>query len=131
MLTEIHRHKHSAYTSTFPIYLWEQWTEEVPEETPAEVTPDVTEAETAEEPTPAKEAETETAAETSETPAAEADEDEAVVEEVTKEEEKTEPPPPKMVQVEKQQWSRLNQQTPLWARDPKNITDGARPLLEA
>ncbi|KAF5321366.1 hypothetical protein D9619_001109 [Psilocybe cf. subviscida] len=111
-------HKHSAYTSTFPVYLWEEWTEEVPEETPA-----VTEAETAEEPVPAKEAETETAAETSETPAAETDEDEAVVEEVTKEEEKTEPPPPKMITIEKQQWTRLNQQTPLWARDSKNITD--------
>ena len=91
----------------------------------------MTEAETAEEPTPAKEAESETAAETSETPAAEADEDEAVVEDVTKEEEKTEPPPPKMVTIEKKQWSRLNQQTPLWAREPKNITDGAWLLLTA
>lgn len=121
MLTEIYRHKHSTYTSTFPIYLWEEWEEEVPEETPAEVTPEVTEADTAEEPVPAKEAEAEASAET--------DEDEAVVEEVTKEEEKTEPAPPKMVKVEMKQWSRLNQQTPLWARDPKNITDGMSSIV--
>jgi len=50
-------------------------------------------------------------------PASEADDDEAIVEEVpTQAEDKPEPPPPNMVNVTKEQWSRLNSQPPLWAR---------------
>ncbi|KAF8175376.1 heat shock protein Hsp90 [Pholiota molesta] len=70
-------HKHSKFSSSFPIYLWESWQEE---KTP------------------------------------EADEDEAIVEDITKDDEK-------MVNVTKEQWSHLNAQPPLWSRDPKNITD--------
>ena len=46
------------------------------------------------------------------------DADEATVEDVTKADEgKSEvPPPPKMVNVTKEQWTRLNSQPPLWAR---------------
>jgi len=47
-------------------------------------------------------------------PASESDDDEAIVEEVPKEAENQ--PPPKMVNVTKEQWSRLNSQPPLWAR---------------
>ncbi|KAF8974761.1 Hsp90 protein-domain-containing protein [Flammula alnicola] len=111
-------HKHSAFSSSFPIYLFERWTEEVPDESAVEEVP-------AEE-TPATSSETEKAPEASESPASEVDEDEATVEDVTKEEE-TKPdvelPPQKMVNVTKEQWSRLNSQPPLWARDPKNITE--------
>ncbi|CAA7259747.1 unnamed protein product [Cyclocybe aegerita] len=102
-------HKHSAFSSSFPIYLFERWTEEVPEEI-EEVTPSETEATSSE------------TAEVAETPKADADEDEAIVEDVTIEEEAKEPPPPKMVNVTKEQWSHLNKQPPLWARDPKNVT---------
>jgi len=100
-------HKHSAFSSSFPIYLFEKWTEEVPDESaaPEAAVPD---AETPE---------------ASSLPTSEVDSDEATVEEVTKEEDnKVEPPPQKMVNVTKEQWTQLNKQPPLWARDPKNIT---------
>lgn len=118
---EVHRHKHSKFSSSFPIYLYEQWTEEVPEETPAvtEETPVVEESAS----------ETEGAPEASETPDAEVDEDEAIVEDITKDDEKVELPPPTMVTVTKEQWTHLNSQPPLWARDPKGITDGTRPIM--
>lgn len=91
------RHKHSAFSSTFPIYLFERWTEEVPEE--SQIIPEHgVEKEIA-------------------SPASETDDDEVIVEEVQKEaENKPEPPPPNMVNVTKEQWSRLNSQPPLWAR---------------
>lgn len=93
-------HKHSAYSSTFPIYLFERWEEEVPEEVPA--------------PTSSEEEET---TESTAIPEVDSDEDEALVEDVTKDEEtKVELPSQKMVNVTKEQWSRLNSQQPLWAR---------------
>ncbi|KAF8165360.1 Hsp90 protein-domain-containing protein [Crassisporium funariophilum] len=100
-------HKHSAYSSTFPIYLFEKWTEEVPDESvelPATELPD--------EDTP----------EPSSSSVSAEDDDEATVEDVVKDEE-NETPPPRMVNVTKEAWSRLNSQPPLWARDPKNITE--------
>jgi heat shock protein beta len=98
--------KHSAFSSIFPIYLFERWTEEVPDES-AEPEPAVTEE----------------APEPSESPASRVDSDEAIVEDITKEEETVlEPPPQKMINVTKEQWTQLNRQPPLWARDPKNIT---------
>lgn len=125
----IHSHKHSKFSSIFPIYLYEKWQEEVPDETTVEETPAAAEEIPASSETPAAEetiSETDEAPEASETPAVEIDEDEVVVEDITKEDEKVELPPPKMVNVTKEQWSHLNAQPPLWARDPKNITDGQR-----
>lgn len=92
-------HKHSAFTSSFPIYLFETWTENVPvedETSGAENSPPV-----------------------SESPVPESSDDEAIVEEVLKEDEKA----PKTKTVTKEQWNHLNSQPPLWARDPKSITD--------
>ncbi|KDR83758.1 hypothetical protein GALMADRAFT_670355 [Galerina marginata CBS 339.88] len=104
-------HKHSAFSSTFPIYLFERWTEEVPDES---AVPEAAEAEV----------ETERPSEPSDSSeASEADSDEVIVEEVIKEEEtNVEPPLQKMMNVTKEQWTQLNKQPPLWARDPKNIT---------
>ncbi|GLB33793.1 putative hsp90 protein [Lyophyllum shimeji] len=89
--------KHSSFSSSFPVYLFTQRPEEVPDD------------DTVEEPA------------TTSTP--EADEDEAVVEEVSEESEKKEPPPPKMKTVVVDEWVQLNAQPPIWTRDPKNITD--------
>ncbi|KAF8913882.1 Hsp90 protein-domain-containing protein [Gymnopilus junonius] len=92
--------KHSAFSSAFPIYLFERWTEEVPDES-SEAEPIASKA------TP----------ETSEQ-----DNDEVLVEEVVKEDVAEVESPKRMVNVTREQWSQLNRQLPLWARDPKNIT---------
>lgn len=99
-------HKHSAFSSAFPIYLFERWTEEVPDESQI-----------------VSEHGVEKEIEPTSPPASESDDDEVIVEEVPKVAENIpEPPPPNMVNVTKEQWSRLNSQPPLWARDPKAIT---------
>jgi heat shock protein beta len=96
------RHKHSAFSSTFPIYLFERWTEEVPDESQVVSEP---------------EAKSEKEIDPSPPPASEIDDDEAIIEEVPKEaKNESELPPPKMVNVTKEQWSRLNSQPPLWVR---------------
>ncbi|TFK43547.1 Hsp90 protein-domain-containing protein [Crucibulum laeve] len=101
--------KHSSYSSSFPIYLFEQRVEEVPDEDVTTETSDASSTDAIEsEPT---------------TSATDEDEDEAIVEEVTKDEEKPEPPAPKMKNVTVEEWVRLNAQAPLWTRDPKNVTD--------
>jgi heat shock protein beta len=119
-LTCASRHKHSSYSSSFPIYLYTTRTEEVPDEDivePAAETPgEATTSETAE---PA-----ETSAATPETPV-ETDEDEAIVEDVTsdegkKEDKPEEPPAPKMKLVTVNEWSQLNAQPPLWTRCVQN-----------
>ncbi|KAF9534344.1 Hsp90 protein-domain-containing protein [Crepidotus variabilis] len=104
--------KHSAFSSSFPIYLLETWTEEVPDEEAAKVEEAAADPET-------------TRTDTQETPEAEstASEDEAIVEEVDEKKEVPAPPPPVMKNVTQEKWSRLNAQAPLWARDPKEITD--------
>ncbi|KAA1466486.1 HSP90-domain-containing protein [Dentipellis sp. KUC8613] len=91
--------KHSAFSTTFPIYLSYQKEEEVPiEETPAEVTKEATEDNDDDD-----------------------DEDEAVIEEVSEDSEKEkEKPKTKTVLVD--DWQHLNAQPPLWTRDPKNIS---------
>ncbi|OBZ70180.1 Endoplasmin [Grifola frondosa] len=91
--------KHSSFSTAFPIYLFTQRTEEVPDEEPV--------AE-------------ETSASTEET--AEIDDEEAVVEEVTDEtEEEAKPPKTKTVTVD--EWIHMNSQPPIWMRDPKTVTD--------
>ena len=100
-LCSVQRHKHSAFSSTFPIYLFEKWTEEVPDESEEPIT----EQKKIPEPEPSLES-------------VSPDADEATVEDVTKadEGESEVPPPPKMVNVTKEVWTRLNSQPPLWAR---------------
>ncbi|TFY72957.1 hypothetical protein EVG20_g20 [Dentipellis fragilis] len=92
--------KHSAFSTTFPIYLSYQKEEEVPiEETPAEVTKDTAESEDQDN-----------------------DEDEAVIEEASEEADEKEKEKPKTKTIYVDDWQHLNAQPPLWTRDPKNIS---------
>ncbi|CUA69091.1 Endoplasmin [Rhizoctonia solani] len=106
--------KHSAFATSFPLYLQTFKTEEVPDE----------EAIAA-----AKEAEPETTStselEPEETKPVDLDEDEAIVEDVKEDEEKKDepaPPPTPMKNVTTEEWVRLNDQAPLWTRDQKDLT---------
>ena len=91
-LTSYLSNKHSSFSTTFPIYLYTQRTEYVPDE----------------------EAEAEAAAEKVEAEAdVDVDEDEAVVEEVTEEVEKKEP---KTKAVLVDDWVQMNSQPPIWMR---------------
>lgn len=99
-------HKHSAYSSSFPVYLWEKKTKEVEDEEAIAAA--------------AASSASESAAKAEKTEAS--DEDEAIIEDV-KEEEPKAPSPPPMKKVEYEEWSHINAQPPLWTRDPKNITD--------
>ncbi|THH19791.1 hypothetical protein EW146_g1461 [Bondarzewia mesenterica] len=94
-------HKHSTFSSTFPIYIFTQEERQVP-----------VEEEEATEPTPSPEAEK-----------SEDDDDEATIEEVD-EEIKKKTPETKTIVVD--EWVHLNAQPPLWMRqvlDPKEIED--------
>lgn len=84
--------KHSSFSTTFPIHLFTQRTEEVPVE-------DETVA--AEEPTPSKEA-------------SDDEDEEAVVEDTEETVEETKPPKTKSVIVD--EWVQLNSQQPIWTR---------------
>lgn len=107
MLTR--RNKHSSFSSTFPIYLFTQRTEEVPDEeavTPAE---DLLEDLAEESTSPAPES--------TEVKESEEDEDEAIVEEISEDEEKTpEEKEIKMKSVVVDEWMHLNPMPPLWLR---------------
>jgi heat shock protein beta len=92
--------KHSSFSTTFPIYLFTQRTEEVPDE---DAQPD--DAQTAEESEP--EAQPEDEAETG-------DEDEVIVEEA--EESKEPEKEVKMKSVTVDEWLHLNSNPPLWVR---------------
>ncbi|KAJ7591081.1 Hsp90 protein-domain-containing protein [Mycena floridula] len=95
--------KHSLFSSTFPIYLLEQRTEEFPD-------PD--------QGTDAEPSESASADSSNETPKDEApkDEDEAIVEDVPSEEEKKEALPVKMRSILVDHWVQLNAQAPIWSR---------------
>ncbi|KAH8118404.1 heat shock protein Hsp90 [Phellopilus nigrolimitatus] len=94
--------KHSAFSSAFPIYLFHQYEDEVPVEddetsTKGDVSP-------------------------SENKVSDADEDEAVIEEVADDEPEVE----KEVKTKKvtvDEWMHLNPMLPVWLRDPKDVTD--------
>ncbi len=92
----MYSHKHSSYSSSFPIYIFTQKEQEVPDED-AEVEDEVKE---------------EVEAETGET---ESDEDEAVVEEVSEDDEKKEITP-KTKKIIVDEWEQLNAQPPVWSR---------------
>lgn len=93
---------HSAFSTTYPIYLYEKKTEEVPDvpEGTEETSEETTETPEEEETKPERELD---------------DDDEAVVEDVKEEEEKVTPPvPTKSVTTEA--WLHLNDISPLWQR---------------
>ncbi|KXN90242.1 Endoplasmin [Leucoagaricus sp. SymC.cos] len=98
-------HKHSSYSSSFPIYLFIQKEKEILDD---DVEPEVEEIEEGEK------------SEKTEEPGT--DEDEALVEEVLEDDEK-EPPAPKMKKVLVDEWEQLNAQPPIWTRDPKTVSD--------
>lgn len=100
--------KHSAFSSTFPIYLFTQRTEEV----------------TIEEPELPKEPETVTESDKEDQPI-ELDDDEALIEDVPVEEEKKSDAPvvPKTKKVTVDEWVHANSQPPIWTRDPKEVTE--------
>lgn len=93
--------QHSGFSTAFPIYIWYEAEEEVPE-VDEEVVLDEQEGK----PT-------------------EADEDEAVVEEDVEKESAS----PRMKKVIVGHWEHLNSQPPLWMRDPKTVTDEEYELL--
>ncbi|PBK72579.1 HSP90-domain-containing protein [Armillaria solidipes] len=99
--------KHSSFSSSFPIYLFTQRFEEVPDEDAEAVVPP-SEAEVPEEPKDGDEV---------------IDEDEGIVEDVTEEAEPVEVPPPATKSVLVDEWVQLNAQAPLWTRDPKTVSD--------
>ena len=92
--------KHSAFSSTFPIYLFTQKTEEVPveeDELPKE--PETI-------PKPEKEDST-----------TELDDDEALIEDIHNEEKKPdEPVVPKTKKITVDEWVHANPQPPIWTR---------------
>ncbi|KAL9712700.1 hypothetical protein Ac2012v2_003937 [Leucoagaricus gongylophorus] len=96
-------HKHSSYSSSFPIYLFTQKEKEVVDE---DAGLDVGNKE--DEPTMPEETNP--------------DEDEAVVEEVSEDRDEN-PPAPKMKKMIIDEWEQLNAQPPIWTRDPKTISD--------
>jgi heat shock protein beta len=93
--------QHSGFSTTFPIYIWYESEEEVPE-VDEEVVLDEQEGDSTD-----------------------ADEDEAVVEEDAEKESAS----PKMKKVVVGHWEHLNSQPPLWMRDPKTVTDEEYELL--
>ncbi|SJL01979.1 uncharacterized protein ARMOST_05303 [Armillaria ostoyae] len=99
--------KHSSFSSSFPIYLFTQRFEEVPDEDAEAVVPP-SEAEVHEEPNDGDEV---------------IDEDEGIVEDVTEEAEPVEVLPPATKSVLVDEWVQLNAQAPLWSRDPKTVSD--------
>ncbi|KAG1820201.1 Hsp90 protein-domain-containing protein [Suillus subaureus] len=93
--------QHSGFSTAFPIYIWYETEEEVPE-----VDDEVVLDEQEGKPT-------------------DADEDEAVVEEDAEKESAS----PKMKKVIVGHWEHLNSQPPLWMRDPKTVTNEEYELL--
>ncbi|KIK65280.1 hypothetical protein GYMLUDRAFT_38715 [Collybiopsis luxurians FD-317 M1] len=93
--------KHSSFSTSFPIYLFTQRTEEIPDEDalPEETSP----------------------AEPEPKPASDDDDDEAIIEDITEQEQT--PVPARMKSVVVDEWVHLNGQPPIWQRDPKQVTD--------
>ncbi|KAG8903450.1 hypothetical protein FRB99_003272 [Tulasnella sp. 403] len=104
--------KHSAFSTAYPIYLWAKQAEHVP------LTPED------EGYVPPKEKKEKTRDESEK--AEKSDEEEGVVEdepEKPEESEGAQDDPQKTKVVTKWVWNHLNNQPPLWMRDPKNVTD--------
>ncbi|KAG1770099.1 Hsp90 protein-domain-containing protein [Suillus occidentalis] len=93
--------QHSGFSTTFPIYIWYETEEEVPE------------------------VDEEAVSDKQGGKLTDADEDEAMVEEDAEKESAS----PKMKKVTVGHWEHLNSQPPLWMRDPKTVTDEEYELL--
>lgn len=93
--------QHSGFSTAFPIHIWYEAEEEVPE------------------------VDEEAILSEAEGKPIDADEDEAMVEE----EKENESVSPKMKKVMVGHWEHLNSQPPLWMRDPKTVTDEEYELL--
>lgn len=103
--------KHSAFSTAYPIYLWSTKTKETPLEPgdPGYVDPEAAKAEIKEE-EPEKKSE-------------DADDDEVVIEDAPKKDETPVEEAPKMKNVMYKEWDHLNNQPPIWMKDPKNVTE--------
>ncbi|KAL5508189.1 hypothetical protein ACEPAH_5808 [Sanghuangporus vaninii] len=102
--------KHSGFSTTFPIYLFHQYEDEVPiedEECPASDKGDPEEV----------------------TSSVDDDDDEAVIEEISDEEKDTEEKEKKTKKVLVDEWMHINPLPPVWLRDPKDVTDEEYSLL--
>ncbi|KAJ7507789.1 heat shock protein Hsp90 [Mycena galericulata] len=108
--------KHSSYSSTFPIYLFTQTTEEVPDEDVIETSSEAKSSESSQETL-------ESTLDADDKAKEPEDSDEAIVEEEAVTEEKAAELPPKMKTVVTDEWVQLNALPPLWMRDPKNVSD--------
>ncbi|KAF6762628.1 heat shock protein Hsp90 [Ephemerocybe angulata] len=108
--------KHSGFSSSFPVYLYELETKEVEDEEAAAALKAEQEA---------KEAAKKNKKDGPE------DEDEAVVEDESDDADKPEAaaPPTPMKNVTTERWSHLNASPPLWQRDPKNVSDAEYTLF--
>jgi len=145
--------KHSAFSSTFPIYLHTSSTQDVPDEdeiramvdkvaqqesatqdVPDEdeirtIVDEVAQQESATQDVPDEDEiestrqEYEKLSETSKDEYIVKDEDEAIVEDVEDVKAEEEVKPVKTKTVVKEEWLHLNSQPPIWMRDPKDITD--------
>jgi heat shock protein beta len=107
LLLTFYSNKHSSYSSSFPIYVFTQKTDQVPDEDVSETSSTPTSDSTL------SDSSTSTPAEM-----LEENEDQAIVEEITGDEEKKidTPAPPKMKSVVVDEWVQLNAQPPLWTR---------------
>ncbi|KLO10241.1 heat shock protein Hsp90 [Schizopora paradoxa] len=94
--------KHSVFSTTFPIYLFEQRTEEVVDEDAIEEDVSPPESKPDDE---------------------DIDEDEVVVEEVEESADEVKEKEVKMKTVVVDEWKHLNPLPPIWMRDPKDVTE--------
>lgn len=101
----MYSNKHSSYSSSFPIYLFTQKEQEIPDED-AEAEPEAEEEE-----------------KSSESEETESDDDEAVVEEVPEDEEKKDVAP-KTKKIIVDEWEQLNAQPPVWTRSVESLFVG-------
>ncbi|KAL5527454.1 hypothetical protein ACEPAG_6245 [Sanghuangporus baumii] len=102
--------KHSGFSTTFPIYLFHQYEDEVPiedEESPASDKGDPEKAPSS----------------------TDEDDDEAVIEDVSDEEKDSEEKEKKTKKVLIDEWMHINPLPPVWLRDPKDVTDEEYSLL--
>lgn len=119
----LHSEKHSAFATTFPIYMYTSNTEEVPdidekETTEAAETSTSVDADVREPSAGDTEAPSETPDAESKSKAEPKDEDEAIIEdaEAISEDDDEEGTPLKMKTVVHEDWIHLNAQPPIWTR---------------
>ncbi|KAG9044265.1 hypothetical protein FS837_008435 [Tulasnella sp. UAMH 9824] len=104
--------KHSAFSTAYPIYLWATKSQEVPLQPGDEgyVDPEAAKAEEKKEEEPKEKSE-------------DVDEDEVVIEDAPKKEEEPAPEIPQTKTITFNDWDHLNNQPPIWMKDPKTVTE--------